>query len=182
MPGQETLAALAQRVAALEDIEAIKVLKHRYFRLLDQQSWDALRGCFTDDVETNYEGGHYRFTGIDDAMRFLSESLVGLRAGGRISMHMGHHPEIELTSDTTATGVWTLHSVAVHGAGERLAQLAAYYRDEYRKDDGVWKIARTGYDPHFHAEARIPGIRARSGADLDSRAMNTAARASQAGG
>ncbi len=58
-----TLAKLERRVQALEDVQAITQLKHRYFRLLDHQDWHALRECFTEDIETHYESGHYRFAG-----------------------------------------------------------------------------------------------------------------------
>ena len=77
------LATLEARVRALEDIQAITQLKYRYFRLLDHQDWDELRRCFTDDIATDYEDGHYHFEGVDEVMRFLAESLSGLRAGGR---------------------------------------------------------------------------------------------------
>ena len=39
-------ASVEQRLAALEDIEAIKNLKHRYFRACDAKDADTLRSCF----------------------------------------------------------------------------------------------------------------------------------------
>jgi hypothetical protein len=37
-------------VQELLDREAIKELKARYFRLVDEQDWDAYRQLFTDDA------------------------------------------------------------------------------------------------------------------------------------
>src|SRR6056297_809058 len=108
-----TLEDLDKRLRFLEEIHAIMQLKHRYFRLLDHKQREELRECVTEDVETHYESGHYRFEGIDELMRFLSESLDGLTAGGRFALHLGHHPEIELTGENTARGRWTLHAPIV---------------------------------------------------------------------
>lgn len=36
--------------AVLLDLEAIKVLKARYFRAMDTKQWDELRSCFTQDL------------------------------------------------------------------------------------------------------------------------------------
>ena len=42
-----TLEELEARVRALEDVEAIRQLKYRYFRCLDLKRWDELGACFT---------------------------------------------------------------------------------------------------------------------------------------
>jgi len=34
----------------VDDIEAIKQLKARYFRTMDTKDWDGMRTVFTDDV------------------------------------------------------------------------------------------------------------------------------------
>ena len=44
------LAALEKRIQALEDIEAIKRLKYKYWRCLDTKSWDEMEECFVDDA------------------------------------------------------------------------------------------------------------------------------------
>ena len=125
----DRLEILEERVQSLEDTLAIVELKHRYFRHLDSQNWDELRLCFTDDVETSYEDGHYRFEGVDEAMRFLSESLGALRTQGRMGLHLGHHPEIERLSETEARGRWTLHSASFDTNRERISRLQAFYED-----------------------------------------------------
>ena len=161
---------------ALEDTLAIVALKHRYFRHLDSQSWDELRDCFTDDVETAFEDGHYRFEGVDEAMRFLSESLGGLRAQGRIGLHLGHHPEIELHGQTAASGRWTLHAVSFDTVRERVSRLQAFYEDEYAKVDGEWRIRRTGYRTHVQGSWEAEDLRTAVGDEADSRRLTARAR------
>jgi hypothetical protein len=176
-----TLEDLEARVRALEEIHAITQLKHRYFRLLDHKEWDALRDCFTDDVETHYESGHYRFRGIEEAMRFLSESLEGLTAGGRYALHLGHHPEIELLGENEARGRWTLHAPTVDRGQGRVGRQDSFYEDDYRKVDGHWRISRIGYKTYLQASWPEPALDMQFGDEADSRAVNADARAAAGG-
>jgi len=144
------VAALERRIRALEDLEAIKRLKYRYFRCLDLKLWDEMAGCFAPDATVDYGGGRYRFDGVDAIIRFLRESLA--RETGALGYHHGHHPELELTGDTTARGVWALDNYLFNAARKRGVRIAAYYRDEYVKQDGEWRIAHTGYTYVFHEE------------------------------
>ena len=131
---------------ALQEIEAIKRLKYRYFRLLDLKQWDELAACFVEEATSAYGDGKYSFAGRDQIMKFLVDAL------GRPSIltaHHGHHPEIDLTGDGSATGIWALedtvidvqHGVTIRGAG--------FYSDEYVKVDGQWKLQSTGYRRTF---------------------------------
>jgi hypothetical protein len=130
----------------LEETEAIKRLKYRYMRSIDQKLWDEMRSCFTPDATTSYSGGKYAFEGIDAIMKFMTESMD---RGSFLSSHRVHHPEIEFTSATTATGRWALddyvidtqHGITIHGA--------AFYEDRYVKVGGEWKIQHTGYERTF---------------------------------
>jgi hypothetical protein len=171
-----TLEKLEQRIQKLEDIHAITQLKHRYFRLLDHQDWDGLRECFTEDVQTHYESGHYHFEGIEEVMRFLSESLEGLRGSGRWGIHLGHHPEIELLSETKAHGRWTLHAAVLDRGAGRAGRQESFYQDEYRKTDGVWRICRTGYETFAQGSWAAPDLEMQVGDEADSRQQNAEAR------
>ena len=60
--------------------------------------------------------------------------------GDVVTVHHGHMPEIELTSPTTATGVWAMEDMLrwpdgteMHGYG--------HYHETYVKVDGAWRIA-----------------------------------------
>ena len=100
----------------MDDIEAIRRLKARYFRTMDTKDWDGMRQVFTDDVvmDTTASGGGL-IAGADEFMGFLREAL-----GETVTVHQGHMPEIELTSETTATGIWALNDIVIWPNGMRL--------------------------------------------------------------
>jgi hypothetical protein len=135
----------------LDDIEAIRQLKYRYFRLLDTKRFTELGELLTDDVTTSYQSGELSFEGRAAVVAFLEDSLG---SPDIVTMHNGHHPEIELTSDTTATGVWYLQDRVVARAADFEILGTLLYHDEYVKVDGDWKIRHTGYDRIFE-EHRI---------------------------
>jgi hypothetical protein len=144
------LVELAGRIQALEDTAAIERLKHRYWRCLDLKLWDELAGCFAEDATVDYGDGKYRFRGVEAIMRFLREALGQQR--GSIGIHHGHHPEIELTGETTARGTWALYNYLFNAAEKRGVRIGAFYHDEYVKVRGTWKIKHTGYREVFHEE------------------------------
>ena len=86
----------------MEDVEAIRQLKARYFRTMDTKDWNGMRRMFADDVvmDTTASGGGV-ITGADEFMAFLRETLADAT-----TVHHGHMPEIEVTSPTTANGIW----------------------------------------------------------------------------
>ena len=126
-----------------EAIEAIKRLKYRYLRCLDQKDWDELASCFTPDATSAYSGGKYSFEGRDAIMEFLKKAMG---ADSFLSSHTVHHPEIELTSDVTASGIWALRDEVIETRADIVIRGAAFYRDEYARVDGEWKIRSTGYE------------------------------------
>ncbi len=121
----------------MDDIEAIKQLKARYFRTMDTKDWAGMRQVFTDDVvmDTTESGGGI-VTGADDFVSFLQATL-----DAAVTVHHGHMPEIELTSPTTARGVWALQDFIIWPDGTRLVG-AGHYHETYSKDaSGEWRIA-----------------------------------------
>jgi hypothetical protein len=130
-------AELEARIKALEDIEVIKQLKYGYFRHLDSLNWDGVVDCFTEDAVIDYEPG-IKMEGKKDIRQNIKDKLLE-----HIGVHQGHHPEIKITSDTTATGRWELfvyHYLPIVKKGFRLG---GFYDDEYIKERGEWKIKRT---------------------------------------
>jgi hypothetical protein len=132
-------------VAELVELEAIKGLKHRYLRCLDQKRWDDLAECFTPDATAAYGGGKYSYDGRDAIMTFLRTSL----GPTMITHHHCAQPEIEFTSPTRATGRWSLHDTVLETAHNITISGAAFYDDVYVKVEGDWKIAHTGYERLF---------------------------------
>lgn len=122
-------------VATLLDIEAIKQLKARYCRLLDTKDWTAWRGIFADDfLSDTSEAGGKVIEGADDFVAFTRKSLRN-----QATVHQVHAPEIEMTSATTARGVWALEDVVRFGPGVNLRGYG-HYRETYVKTDGQWQI------------------------------------------
>jgi len=129
-------------VSELQEIEAIKQLKYRYFRFLDTKSWDEMADCFVEDATSSYDEGRYSFEGRDAIIGFLKQAL------GRpslVTMHHGHHPEITLTGSTTASGIWYLEDLVIDTERNTMLRGAAFYRDEYLREDGTWRLRTTGY-------------------------------------
>jgi hypothetical protein len=117
-------------------VEAIKQLKARYFRTLDAKDWAGLRRVFTDDVviDTSASPGGNVVAGADEFMVFLRGVI-----GDASTVHHGHTPEIELTSATTARGIWAMEDMLrwpdgreIHGYG--------HYHDTYEMAEGAWRI------------------------------------------
>lgn len=130
----------------LQEIEAIKRLKYKYVRCLDQKRWAELAECFTEDATSAYGDGKFSYAGRAQIMEFLRSALD---PPNMISSHKVHQPEIDLTSPTTATGIWALEDTVIETNANITIRGAAFYRDEYVKVDGRWKIKSTGYSRVF---------------------------------
>lgn len=126
----------------IDDIEAIQQLKYRYFRFLDSKQWDALGTCFTADATAAYDDGKYAFQGREAILGFLHGALGSQEI---VSVHHGHHPEIEIVAADHARGIWSLEDYLIFRESNTRLRGAAYYHDEYVRSEGSWKISRTGY-------------------------------------
>ena len=121
-----------------DDIEAIKRLKARYFRLMDTKDWAGMATVFTDDVEVDVSGDGAGLTrGVSEFLSFLQSAI-----GEVITVHHGHMPEIELTSPTTATGIWALEDQLWWPEGGALAHMHGFghYHETYEKTGAGWRI------------------------------------------
>ncbi len=137
----------------MDDVEAIKQLKARYFRTMDTKDWVGMRRLFTDDVviDTTDSGGGV-VTGADEFIAFLQKALEGT-----VTVHQGHMPEIHLTSATTATGIWALQDLVLWPDGSRMEGHGHYHESYARVDDG-WRIERSTLT-RLHMEVSGPSER-----------------------
>jgi hypothetical protein len=127
-------------VEQLLDIEAIKQLKARYFRLMDTKQWDDWGLVFTTDCVMEVPEAEMVNHGRQEIVTNVSTALVGAR-----TCHHGHMPEIEITGDGTARGVWAMFDYVEwpEQDGARVGlQGYGHYREEYVRDGGAWRIAR----------------------------------------
>ncbi|MGH7860320.1 MAG: nuclear transport factor 2 family protein [Candidatus Binatia bacterium] len=161
------LSELERRIRVIENVEAIKRLKYRYFRHLDRKEWDDLAACFAPQATVAYGSGRYRFEGREATLGFLREALGEEK--GSVTAHHGHHPEIELTGEDTARGTWALYNYMFNERERRGIRIAAYYDDEYVRIEGRWMIGHTGYTEIFHEEWSrddVPSLRLLAGGEV----------------
>jgi len=135
-------------VERLEAIEEIKQLKARYFRCMDMKDWDGFAAVFAPDARMDVSGelsddvadGIGVTTGDREITAFVRESIEDVT-----TVHHGHTPEIDVTSPTTAAGVWAMEDhlwwperspiMSMHGYG--------HYHETYEKTQGRWRIKST---------------------------------------
>lgn len=118
----------------MDDLEEIKKLKARYFRGLDSKDWELYGSVFTEDVvaDLTTAGGEV-FRG--------REAFLAYARGLQLiqSVHHGHMPEIELTSEATATGIWSFEDFNLWEDGNQNHGYG-HYLETYEKADGRWRI------------------------------------------
>ncbi|NUS93726.1 MAG: nuclear transport factor 2 family protein [Nocardia sp.] len=133
---------LARRITLLETIEAIKALKHRYFRACDAKDPVRFRECFVSQGSVL----DYGELGVSDAdgMASVFETIALRQVDGRhmvLDMHHGLHPDITVHADGTAAGRWTLQFRQVNLLDHTDSLSTGEYDDSYVLEDGRWKIA-----------------------------------------
>jgi len=126
------------------ELEAIRQLKSRYFRLMDTQQFDDWHTCFTADISARYEGVPRASDDlpVDVEIEGRDALVAGIRQlmTGAKSMHQGFMPEITLTSATTATAIWAMFDYvrlpSCHFKGW------GHYHEQYVKEGGEWRIKK----------------------------------------
>ncbi|WP_030519699.1 nuclear transport factor 2 family protein [Nocardia rhamnosiphila] len=139
----------AEAVLATEEIKRVFAARLRY---MDTKQWHRYAGLHTEDVISETWGGlpddkqprsgdtTNRVVGnqvLADTIRALLDGPVPVT-----TVHHGHTPEIELTSATTARGIWAMEDLLWWSDGDEELHLHGYghYHEEYRKVAGRWLI------------------------------------------
>ncbi|HNM85078.1 MAG: nuclear transport factor 2 family protein [Mycobacterium sp.] len=130
----------------MDELEQIRLLKARYCRFLDTRDIESWRQLFAPDVVVLLDlavstGGADPQTmpPLEGFEAFEPVVLGGI--AGAATMHHCHTPEIELTSPTTATGIWAMEDLLVFPDGSELHG-AGHYHETYEKRDNRWQITR----------------------------------------
>ncbi len=139
---EPSLADLARRLTALEDIEAIKQLKYRYFFNCDQKRPQQVRQCFADGPVAIEFGRIGHFDNADALVAIFTELAC---AEHIVEMHHAQNPQIELLGDDRACGTWGLYYYMIDTRQQVCTQLGGVYEDEYRKTAAGWKITATAF-------------------------------------
>lgn len=135
-----TLESLAARIAALEDLEAIRQLKARYLRGCDLKQPDVVRDTLLlDGAVIAYEG----FPAFDNRDGFVEVfTAMGCQPGVH-DIHHATNSEIELTGPDSAVGKWSLHFRSIIMAQRSVISMGVEYEDRYLRQHGRWWIAET---------------------------------------
>ena len=151
-----SLTDMETRIRVLEDIEAIRQLKARYWRSLDNKLWDEYADCFTDDLVFEAPP-HMEIEGKKAFVECIKEMFDRESVQ---TTHHGHQSEIETVSQTTAKGIWALRDYHTNfSANTAVSQGRGYYEEEYIKENGKWKIKnmRLTYLVHGQVQSRGDG-------------------------
>ena len=135
-------------VERLEAIEEIKQLKARYFRCMDTKDWDGFTAVFAPDARMDVSGelasdaadGTGVTTGNREIAAFVRASIDDVT-----TVHHGHTPEIDVTSPTSATGIWAMEDHLWWPEGSSITTMHGYghYHETYEKIGGRWLITST---------------------------------------
>ena len=149
----DSLQELRRAVQTLLDIEAIRRVKHAYFRCIDTGNFSELEGLFHPHVSVHFKGGTYewKLSGRAEYLAALQQSFHSRSVGH----HNGHHPEIQILSSDEATGIWYLADNMWIMNHKNFASGTALYWDRYRKVDGKWLIAETRYERIYERNERL---------------------------
>ncbi|HET8992846.1 MAG TPA: nuclear transport factor 2 family protein, partial [Rhodococcus sp. (in: high G+C Gram-positive bacteria)] len=158
----------AEQLLAIEEIKRVFAAR---LRVMDLKQWERYPELHTEDVVSEtfrLEGGDHSHLppaqrpGAVVGREPLKDMIQGFLDGPVTvtSAHHGHNPEITLTSDTTATGIWAMEDVLWWTDGDVEEHLHGwgYYHEEYRRVDGDWLISyrnltrlRVDHTPNFYA-------------------------------
>jgi len=128
---------LQARIAALEDIEAIKKLKAKYAHLVDTRNWQEFANLAIDDAVWDF-GPLGRYEGKEEIIRFTRDIILATYS---FMTHFFHNPIIEVKGEE-ATGEWYFEVPATHAEKNRAVWIAGKYEEEYVKVGGEWKFKK----------------------------------------
>jgi len=133
---------LEQRIARLEDIEAIKQLKLRYFYACDARDVAGVQACFTATnllIDAGFIGQYNKVEDFTDMFASMTAS------SSHLDQHYGIAPEIKIIDDTHASGRWRILFQLLESEKGVVQFMGGYYADQYIKENGEWRIQKTVY-------------------------------------
>jgi NADPH:quinone reductase-like Zn-dependent oxidoreductase len=126
-----------ERLAAIEEIKALRA---RFARCMDTKQWLQMQDTITDDCEFDARDGATvteLWIGAEDIVANIRRSL-----DAAVSVHHAHMPEIEITSPTTAKGIWAMQDLLRFPGVPRVELIGSgHYIEGYEKQaDGKWRL------------------------------------------
>jgi SnoaL-like domain len=125
-----------QRLARVEDRQAIQELGILYGFVMDERDEAGIRKLFTDDATLDSQDGVFSASGIEE----IVTTYLGRFAALGPTNHYSHGHVVRFGDDPdAATGLLAGHAEVVrNGQG---MQVALRYKDRYRRVDGEWRFA-----------------------------------------
>ena len=122
-------------------IAEVRRLKARRVRSMDLKDWPGYAACHTSDaVTTTFQSE------VGDTDPVVGGEAIAARLArqleGRTTAHHLHEPEIEITSPTTAKGIWPMEDMLWWSEGGTNHWIHGYghYHETYQQVDGEWLI------------------------------------------
>jgi len=139
-----------------EDIEQVKQVKTTYCTHLDARNVDALVDLFTDDAICEFEAvfgsaTDGRWEG-KPAIRRQYQDKWGAAGAPWTSIHAVTNAVVSVDGDT-ATGRYYLLDYLITPGRDPLVLLGMYDED-YRRENGVWRICRSRIDVFYNTSPR----------------------------
>jgi hypothetical protein len=133
----DKLAALEKRITRLEDANAIERVQRAYGYFVDKAQWTQLSELFTDDATLEI-GGRGIFVGKPRVLEYMQTAFGpdGIKEGSIIN-HMQYQPIADVDPDGVH-GKQRMRAFVMSNGGWGIP----LYENEYRKENGVWKISK----------------------------------------
>lgn len=148
-----TATQLLQRAQAALDLKDIERLQRSYGYYIDHSDWDNVVDLLTDDATAEYavSGVYVGKKSIRGLLYSIGYGQRGLRPQ-QLREHTQLQPVITLSADgLTARGRW--RALVLLGQFNEYARWqAGPYENEYRKENGRWKISRI----HWYETFTVP--------------------------
>ncbi len=128
---------LDKRITVLEDMHAIERLQRTYGYFVDKSQWTQLADLFAEDATLEI-GGKGLFLGKKRVLEYMQ---VAFGPDGAKENSLANHMQFQTIPDISADGTrgWMRARAYVMSVGGWGLPL---YENEYRKENGVWKISR----------------------------------------
>jgi hypothetical protein len=141
---------LQEEVGLLEAENEIENLQRIFGFYFDKNLWTQAADLFTEDAIVEL-GGSGVYVGKARILAYFQSFGAEGPQPGLLNDHMQLQPVLTVNSDGTANGRWHHFSQeAVHGVSHHWG--TGVYENEYRFEDGVWKISKL----HLYSTMRTP--------------------------
>jgi hypothetical protein len=143
------MSEIEARVGLIEDLEAIRRLKHyNYCHCVDRAvsgetgAIEETVSRFTDDIAADFTGFPLA-EGLEAVVDFYTRGVPSMLS---YSQHYVFNEVIDIDGDS-ASGLWYVNCPVVFIGGNPLGLegpglIAGRYEEEYAREDGVWKWRR----------------------------------------